>query len=68
MIELSVTVHVGLRTCCADRRLNWLVSKNPIDEGDFHGFLPNTSFMRYLVHCGKINIASPFVCREYVGM
>jgi len=23
MIELSVTVHVGLRTCCADRRLNW---------------------------------------------
>ncbi len=23
MNELCVTVHVGLRTCCADRRLNW---------------------------------------------
>ncbi len=22
--RINVTVHVGLRTCCADRRLNWV--------------------------------------------
>ena len=32
------------------------------------GYLPNTSFMRHLIHIGKVNKNHPFVFQEYIGV
>ncbi len=32
------------------------------------GYLPNTSFMRYLINVGKVDMKHPFICQEYMGM